>query len=79
MSDELRPDREREGPILPPSIDADFPRQTIERLATALYWIGRTAIRGQGEAPDVARARLALIEQAAQAALEPQEMWPPRP
>jgi len=58
----------RTPPILPATIH-DVPRRTVEKLATALYWIGRTAIRGQTESCEKARARLALIEQAAEEAL----------
>jgi hypothetical protein len=62
-------DPDRETPIRPATIHP-VPIVTIEKLATTIYWIGRTAIRARTEPCDRAMARLALIEQAAEAALE---------
>ena len=63
---QLRPDRET--PIRPAKIHT-APIVTIEKLATALYWIGRAAIRGQTLPPDQMKATLYLTEQAAEDAL----------
>ena len=67
MSDALRLGRAE--PIAPAYVHP-IPIVTIQKLATALYWIGRTAIRGQTDTCDKAKARLALIEQAAREVLE---------
>jgi hypothetical protein len=67
MTDVLR--RNLEMPILPEYIHP-VPLVTVEKLADALYWIGRSAIRGQTEGPERMKATLALIVQAVRGALE---------
>ena len=59
----------RTMPILPVYIHA-APRVTIERLATALYRIGRLAINEQPGAPEHEASTFALIAQIAEGALE---------
>lgn len=58
----------RKMPILPATIHA-VPNVTIEKLANALYYIGRSAVR-QTKDPNQMRATLALIATAAKGALE---------
>ena len=59
----------RQMPILPAYIHS-APRVTIERLATALYRIGRFALSGAAGASEREASTLALISQIAEAALE---------
>jgi hypothetical protein len=59
-----------ENPILPETIHP-VPMVTIQKLADALYWIGRTAIRGKSETdPEKIKATFAMIEDQAAAGLE---------
>ena len=55
-------------PILPAYIHT-APRVTIERLATALYRIGRFALWSQPLAPEFEAATFSLIAQMAEGAL----------
>jgi hypothetical protein len=63
-------EKNRSPPYRPAVTAHEIPVVTIEKLADAIYWIGRTAVQGQAETePAKLRANLALIEQQAEAAL----------
>ena len=63
----------RQMPIRPATIHG-APIVTIEKLATAIYSMGRAAVRERAASPERLRATLGLIAQMAEAALE-SEAW----